>query len=277
MNVRQILTVSGLSAALLVLPMVATASNNDTIDGKELYQNNCAQCHGSAGKPTSFGKSLTPFPARDHTAIAQYVSRDELHRLIAYGVKGTAMTPKKYNLDPLEIDAVIDYIKSFTYTPNLVNGKKRFLAVCSKCHGNDGRATGKLGKNLVMSKLTLEEMIHTIRYGRPGTLMTSKRHQLSNPDIADVGNYVYALRYKADKYNGQKLYGKSCKSCHATPSAIKLIGNAASKRTVSDIDDRLLTLRILHGRHVERSKKAVTKLSSDEIQDIIAYIRDDLK
>ena len=218
--------------------------------------------------------SLKRFPARNYRAIAKSVNRDELRRIITYGLTGSAMTPKKYALDPLEIEAVIDYIRTFDYKPNLANGKKRFKAVCSTCHGMDGRAkTGVGAKNLVYTKLDLEGIVHTMRYGRPGTLMTSKRHQLSNPDIADIANYVYSLRYMANPANGKKLYAKNCASCHATPTAIKLIGNAAVKRSVSDLDDRLLDLRIRHGRHVDRAGEKVAHLSDDNIRDLIAYIR----
>lgn len=51
----------------------------------------------------------------------------------------------------------------------MANGKKRFRAVCSTYHGFDGRAkTGVGAKNLVYSKLDLEGIAHTMRYGRPG-------------------------------------------------------------------------------------------------------------
>jgi len=262
----------GAIAALAILPMAASAA--DTMDGKALYQANCAKCHGATGEVSEYGKSLKPFPARNHRAIAKLISRDEMRRIITYGVKGTAMTPKKYTLDALEIEEVIDYIKTFDYTPNLANGKKRFKAVCSSCHGMDGRAkTGVGAKNLVYTKLNLTEIVHTMRYGRPGTLMTSKRHQLSNTDIADVASYVNSLRYLANPANGKKLYASNCSSCHATPGDIKLIGNAASTRSISDLSDRLLDLRIRHGRHVDRAGKKVERLSSDNIQDIMAYMR----
>ncbi len=262
--------VLGLAMAVYALP--ATAQNN--IDGKALYEANCAMCHGKTGEVSEYGKSLKPFPARNHRAIAKLISRDELRRIITYGVKGTAMTPKKYTLDPLEIEAVIDYIQSFDYKPDLANGKKRFEAVCSSCHGMDGRAkTGVGAKNLVYSKLDLKGIVHTMRYGRPGTLMTSKRHQLSNTDIADVANYVYSLRYMANPAKGKKLYGKYCASCHATPADIKLIGNAATRRSIADIDDHQLDLRIRHGRHVDRAGKKIERLSADDIQDIMAYMR----
>lgn len=266
----------GAIIALLVIPALATAS--DDIDGKALYAKSCATCHGANGEPTEMGKSLKPFPARKHRAIANLVGRDELRRIITYGVEGTAMTPKKYTLDPLEIEAVIDYIQTFDYKPDLANGKNRFKAVCSSCHGMDGRAqTGVGAKNLVYSKLDLGGIVHTMRYGRPGTLMTSKRHQLSNPDIADIANYVYSLRYLANPAEGKKLYAKSCVSCHTSPAAIKLIGNAAEKRTFADLDDRLLDLRIRHGRHVDRAGEKVAHLSDDNIQDLIAYIRYEVK
>jgi len=263
---------TGLALAICAAPLAASAKA--VMDGKALYEANCAMCHGKTGEVSKYGKSLKPFPARNHRAIAKYVSRDELRRIITYGVKGTAMTPKKYTLDALEIEEVIDYIQSFDYKPNLANGKKRFKAVCSSCHGKDGRAvTGVGAKNLVYTKLNLKQIVHTMRYGRPGTLMTSKRHQLSNTDIADVANYVYSLRYMANPANGQKLFSKNCVSCHNTPADIKLIGNAAETRSISDLDDRLLDLRIRHGRHVDRAGKKIERLSSDSIQDIIAYMR----
>jgi len=262
----------GMAAALMMSPMVASAT--DIIDGKALYAANCASCHGATGEVSALGKSLKPYPARNHRAIADLIGRDEMRRIISYGVAGTAMTPKKYALDALEIEAVIDYIKTFEYKPNMANGEKRFHAVCVSCHGNDGRAqTGMGAKNLVYSKLNLEEIVHTMRYGRPGTLMTSKRHQLTNEDIADVANYVYNLRYMSNAANGKALFSNKCSSCHSSPRAIKLIGNAAEKRVLSDLDDRLLDLRIRHGRHVDRAGKEITHLSSDEIQDIMAYMR----
>lgn len=264
---------------LLIGLSLPVHAESDLPDGKALFEQNCAMCHGKDGTVSDYGKKLKPFPARNLRAIAKYVDRDELRRIITYGIHGTAMTPKKYTLDPLEIEAVIDYIQSFDYTPDLANGKKRFLEVCSRCHGADGRARTGLGaKNLVYSKLDLKGIVHTIRYGRPGTMMVSRRHQISNKDIIDIANYVYSLRYKADPQRGAKIYAESCKSCHADPSGIRLRGNAAKPElTLNDVDDRILDLRIRHGRHVDRAGEKVTRLSDDEIQDLIAYLRSEVK
>jgi cbb3-type cytochrome c oxidase subunit III len=195
------------AAALIALPVGTAQASDDMPDGKSIYANNCASCHGVDGTVSKFGKDMKPFPARNHRAMAQVVSRDEMRRIITYGVRGTGMTSKKYALDPLEIEAVIDYIKTFDYKPNLANGKKRFEQVCISCHGVDGRAQTGLGAaNLVYSKLNLNDIVHTMRHGRPGTLMKANEHQLSNTDINDVAHHVLALRYKANLKNGKNIY-----------------------------------------------------------------------
>jgi len=262
------------TATLLALPFGSAQASSDIPDGKAIYAKNCVSCHGVDGTVSKFGKDLKPFAARNHRAMAQVVSRDEMRRIITYGVRGTSMRSKKYDLDPLEIEAVIDYIKTFDYKPNLANGKKRFKQVCISCHGIDGRAQTGLGAtNLVYSKLDLNAIVHTMRHGRPATLMKANEHQLSNMDINDIAHYVLSLRYKADLKNGKKLYAKNCKSCHTTPSNIKLIGNAAQKLSIADLSDQLLDLRIRHGRHVKRAGKGITKLSADDLKDLLAYIR----
>jgi|GEM_PF-1579853 len=265
---------------LFALTAVQTqAKELDAVDGKALFEANCAKCHGEDGSVSDYGRTLKPFPARNLRAVAGLVDRDELRRLITYGIHGTAMTPKKYKLDPLLVEAVIDYIESLDYKPDLTNGKRRFLAVCSRCHGRDGRAkTGVGAKNLVYSRLDLKGIAHTMRYGRSGTMMTSKRHQISNTDIADVAHYVYSLRYRASPERGKKLYAENCASCHAHAGEIRLRGNRARpSMSIRGVNDRVLDLRIRHGRHVDRAGEKVAKLPADDVQDIIYFLRLSLK
>jgi len=248
---------------------------SDIPDGKMLYAKNCAVCHGEHGNVSEYGQQLKPFPARNLRAITHWLDTDELRRTITYGLHNSKMTAKKYSLDPLEIEAVIQYIKTFQFTPDQKAGKKRYLQVCSVCHGKDGRARTGLGaKNLVYSNLSLKGLIHTIRSGRSGTMMSAKFHQLRNTDILNIASYVYRLRYKANKQHGATLYGKNCLSCHAAPDHIQLTSKAASPSTIYDLDNRQLELRIRHGRHVNRAGTHVTSLSPDDIQDIISYMRD---
>jgi len=174
------------------LPQIAAAGG---VDGKATFVANCAMCHGKDGAVSNYGRKLKPFPARNLRALVGLIDRGELRRFIVYGVHGTAMTAKKMSMGMAEINTVIDYILTFRYQPDLKSGKRRYMEICSVCHGIDGRAqTGIGAKNLVESRLSLQEVVHTMRFGRSGTLMTSKRHQLSNTDIADIANYVYTLR-----------------------------------------------------------------------------------
>ncbi|MDQ6961120.1 MAG: c-type cytochrome [Mariprofundaceae bacterium] len=248
-------------------------------DGAKLFKNNCVQCHAADGTVSDFGKKLEPFPARNLRALAPYASHDEIQRIVRHGTHATAMKAMKYKLDALEIEALVDYVRSFDYTANLENGKMRFSQVCVSCHGTDGRAkTGMGAKNLVYSTLTLNEIVHTMRYGRANTLMTAKRHQLSNSDIADVATYVHSLRYAGDIQRGATLYVKKCATCHATPKSIHIMGNVANHRkTLADVSNGMLDLRIRHGRHLRKAGKDIAKLSDDEIQDIIIYLRDQTK
>jgi len=270
---KKIILIAG---CLALFSSHAVAAND--MPGKALFGVNCASCHGMDGKGSKVGLSLKPFPARNLTAIAANVERDELRRIIAYGIKGTAMVPKKYDLNGAEIEDVIDYILTFKRTVNMANGKKRFEQVCSTCHGMDGRAkTGMGAKNLVYSKLDLKETVHTIRYGRIGTKMDGNRHKLNNADIEDVANYVHELRFKADAKKGAKLFASTCKACHSTPSTIKLAGNRAHAVSIANMSDYVLDLRIRHGRHVDRAGAKVAHLSEDDTQDLIAHLRKETK
>jgi len=271
MKPKYLLTFAITSLALLYSGLVWASV---VPDGKALFAKNCAVCHGAHGNVSDYGRQLKPYPARNLAAITAWLSSDELRRIITYGLHNSKMGAKKYTLDPLEVEAVIRYIKTFQFTPDLKAGKERYLQVCSICHGKDGRARTGLGaKNLVYSDLDMKGLIHTIRAGRPGTMMSAKYHQLSNPDILNITSYVYSLRYKANSQYGAILYTKNCLSCHATPGQIHLTGALNSSVSVQNMDNRRLELRIRHGRHVNRAGRKVTRLSPDDVQDIIAYIR----
>ena len=60
---------------------------------------------------------------------------------------------------------------------------------------------------------------------------------------------------------------------------IHITGNAAVKdKHISDLDDHMLDLRIRHGRHVDREgRESIKALSSDNVQDIISYLRTQTK
>ncbi len=253
---------------------MGSAGASDFPNGKTLYEQNCAVCHGKNGSVSEYGKHLKPFPARNLRAVAQWLDTDEFRRIITYGLHNSKMTAKKDALNPLEIEAVIQYIKTFRFSPKPGMGKRRYMQVCAACHGKDGRARTGLGaKDLVYSKLTMKGLIHTIRLGRPGTMMTPKLNQISSPDIVNIAAYVYSLRYKVNEQRGAMLFRRNCASCHTTPGHIRLTGHTDSQSIIGRLNAYQLELHLRYGQHVHLAGKRVYKLTNDNLQDITAYIR----
>ncbi len=149
--------------------------------GKELYDVNCAHCHGEKGDGAGYGAPfLVPAP-RDFVA-AQYKFRttasgqpptdEDIFRTISRGATGTGMPPWQYLLDDTDRWALVDYVKSFA--PRLAaspdrkpmviekppsdhrdvdNGRQVYVKMqCAKCHGDDGRGVGPSAMTLLDSR-----------------------------------------------------------------------------------------------------------------------------
>lgn len=89
--------------------------------GREIYNRYCATCHGADGKAqTAQGGQLDPRP-RDFT-LAQFKHKlapgdglptdAELKQVVRHGIPGSQM-PAWPNLDPDDLDAVVQYLKTF--------------------------------------------------------------------------------------------------------------------------------------------------------------------
>ena len=79
--------------------------------GRELYEQNCIQCHGAGGRgdgPLAAG--LRP-PPLDLTVHVPLHSDQELENWITNGVPRTAMPAFGGQFSPEEIQAVINYIR----------------------------------------------------------------------------------------------------------------------------------------------------------------------
>lgn len=147
--------------------------------GKVIYDDKCAHCHGAEGKGDGSGADrLSPRP-RDFTR-GQYKIRstesrelptdDDLFRIVTDGMPGTSM-PGWPRLSDEERHAVVAYIKTFsknferaTAPPleiamvdrvapseeSVAEGRKIFeMLECAKCHGQQGRGDGPSALTLV--------------------------------------------------------------------------------------------------------------------------------
>ena len=102
--------------ALLAIPaaFVLACSTNAFADGKQVYSDNCAKCHGDDGKgQTKMGQKLG---ARDYTdaQVQSSVSDDQAFKSIKEGMKKddkTLMKPSELSDD--DIKASVAYMRTF--------------------------------------------------------------------------------------------------------------------------------------------------------------------
>ncbi len=152
------------------------SSRQTLLLGQEVYQANCAVCHGVAGDGNGPAASMFAIRPRDFrpgifkfrsTASGTLPTDDDLLRTVTRGVRWTAMIGR-FDLPEYARRAVIQYIKTFSSrftkerpgkamtvpspakTANLVaQGKMLYDQLgCASCHGKTGQGNGPSAQGL---------------------------------------------------------------------------------------------------------------------------------
>ncbi len=97
--------------------LAAVAPPARSADAKQVYEKNCASCHGPSGKGDGpVGKKLKP-PPGDLSAATKKSTDTDLAKIVKEGGKavGRAVTMPAFGkkLNDEEIGAVVQYIKTF--------------------------------------------------------------------------------------------------------------------------------------------------------------------
>ena len=130
-----------------------------------------------------------PIPESDMPALVTYlVGQNEIQPSVALPVE------KKEEASPV-------VQSSESGSGHAEKGKHVFGIYCENCHGVSGKGDGPIGPSLVppAANLTLlgkksdEDILSTIRKGRPGTAMPSWKNDLSAQEILDVLAYIRTL------------------------------------------------------------------------------------
>jgi len=192
-------------------------------EGRAIYERRCSVCHGDRGNGAYWASNSLVRPPRDFTrADPEALSRVVMIDAVAHGREGTAMTAWRSRLSPLQIDAVVDFIraefmsrrgevaaKSATGVAfpgglkgDAAKGSVFFHANCAECHGHSGDGRGRRAQMNVKKPLDFTtpqtrrafdraRLFASISAGVPGTTMPAWSKVLSNQQIADVAEYAY--------------------------------------------------------------------------------------
>lgn len=166
--------------------------------GQRMFANNCAVCHGSAGQ----GAIGFPNLADDDWLYGGDPAT--LKHTIAQGRNG-AMPAWADVLGEDGVRDVASYVMTLSGMEpatgtDIANGEKQYQALCTACHGPDGKGMQALGAPNLTDDIWLyggefKQIAHTIRAGRAG-VMPAQKDLLSEDKIHLIAAYVYSLSNK---------------------------------------------------------------------------------
>ena len=305
-------------AAILILfcPFLSSISAAEVAkqaDGKVLYNQLCAFCHGADGRAdTPVGRILEPRPRRfaDPVEMAR-LTDDQMHKSIKEGVPGTAMAPWGERLTEPQIGDLIDYIHTLEVkTPNgasseqisLEVGRRIYDKECSFCHGLKGHAETDAAKVLrppprkfadpvEMARVDDGRLYAAIKLGISGTAMAGWGDRLSPVEIIDVMRYIRTLeqplppgmsREQLDIKVGAGIYQQYCSTCHGekgnaqTELGTALVPpprNFTDTRAMDKLTDAQMTNAIMNGKDGTAMAPWGGILNPADISRVILYIR----
>lgn len=145
-----------LGAAALVLAASGVRAQPDPVaEGRRLYVESCASCHGPAGAGTANGPDLREAGA----AGADFYLRTGRMPLASSNDQAVRKPPA---LTPEEIDRIVAYVATLGDGPvipyvspeeaSLQDGAELYLSNCAPCHGAAGNG-GAAGRNAIAPAL----------------------------------------------------------------------------------------------------------------------------
>ncbi len=190
------------TAPLLKPAAEAAAHQAEVNHGAELFQQDCAACHGTAGRGDGWvGRVLLRRP--ENLAAIRFSPR-LLGQALWNGKPGTAM-PSWRNLSPGDLTALAAYVQTLhppdTAAPAsseaLQRGNLLFQQNCVPCHGvlADGKGVSAASlmpppANFRWKQPDFDYILQILRDGISGTGMPSWKSQLSEADRRALAGFV---------------------------------------------------------------------------------------
>lgn len=167
--------------------------------GQRLFANNCAVCHGSAGR------GALGFPNLTDDDWLYGGSAENIVATITHGRNGN-MPAKGLNpnMTKSQVNDMVHYLLSFSNRSDNAEAAERgaamFQTACAACHGADAKGNQALGApnltdNVWLYGSTPAKITQTLLYGRAG-VMPAQKDVLSEEKIHLLAAYVMSLSAK---------------------------------------------------------------------------------
>lgn len=189
------------------------AQGTPLVMGQQLFDQNCASCHGNSGEggpnPTRPGDFITPI------GTAEFLkTRDDftLKAIISQGQPNFGMSPFGSSfggsLDDDQIDAIVAFLRSWEANPPVelppevanvqlsITAPEIYKNICSKCHGKDGEggSAPSLADPQFQSSNTDQVIFDAIKLGHPNSSMIGWGDLLSEEQIQQLVAYIRGLK-----------------------------------------------------------------------------------
>jgi mono/diheme cytochrome c family protein len=289
------------------------ASLGTSVDlGRNLFADNCANCHGDFGEgganPSRPGDIIAPISSGEYLS-----TRDDstLRAIISQGQPNFGMSPfGNSNGGPLsddEINAIVDYIRTWESNPPVelppeinaqqlsASGPEVYQDLCAQCHGFEGE--GGVGPALndpqFQETNTDQEIFDTVNNGHDATSMIAWGEILTTEQIQQLVSYIRELK-QAEAGLGptstarpvsfssdlSPIFEAKCVFCHgdlggwdsSSYEAVMTTGNNAPVVLPGNPENSLLVQK-LEGTQAEGEiMPPAGKLPDTDIQKIISWI-----
>jgi len=177
--------------------------------------------------------------------------------------------------------------------PDLAAAQASYTKLCAPCHADDGTGyradhAPSLVNPTFLESASDEFLRRSIIFGRPGTSMAAYGKALGGPlDDAGVTGIVAWIRDKGGKQalralqpappgiaqRGATLYEQYCKSCHGDATTRGEAPHLANLQFLGAASDPFIKHAIVQGRPKTRMLAFGSVMSDDQINDVVAYVR----
>lgn len=162
--------------------------------GKRLFLQTCSQCHGSTARGGN------GFPNLTDDSWLYGGSGEQIKQSIMLGRNGLMPAGGGIPRTDAEVSALTAYALSLSgrkVDANLSHKGKTMFAVCSACHGADGKGNQSLGAPDLTDKTWLyggskKAVSHSIKLGRTG-VMPAHKDTLGEDKVQLIAAYVFSL------------------------------------------------------------------------------------